>query len=82
MKPLKLTVTDTVSMLGVSKKALPEFINEKAALSPEVAFRISMATNTSVESWMNMQQKLTIWKAAKQKPKNVISFPVAAAKEG
>ena len=82
MKPLNLTVTDTARMLGVSRKALSEFINEKAALSPEMAFRISKATNTSVESWMNMQQKLTIWKAGKHMPKNVIAFPMAAVKEG
>ena len=61
MKPLNMTVTDTARMLGVSRKALSEFVNEKASLSPEMALRISIATNTSVESWMNMQQKLTLW---------------------
>lgn len=58
MKPLNLTVTDAARMLGVSRKALSEFVNEKASLSPEMALRISKATNTSAESWMNMQQKL------------------------
>ena len=29
-----MTVTDTARMLGVSRKALSEFINEKASLSP------------------------------------------------
>ena len=82
MKLLNLTVTDTARMLGVSRKALSEFINEKAALSPEMAFRISKATNTSVESWMNMQQKLTLWNARKRKPTNVIPFSFNAASEG
>jgi addiction module HigA family antidote len=53
-------------MLGVSRKTLSEFINEKSSLSPEMALRISKATNTSVESWMNMQQKLTLWTARKR----------------
>ena len=75
MTPLNLTVTDAAYMLGVSRKALSEFINEKAALSPEMALRISKATNTSVESWMNMQQKLTLWKARQHEPTNVIPFP-------
>ena len=35
MKPLNLSVTETARMLGVSRKALSEFINEKSALSPE-----------------------------------------------
>ncbi|MCR5388696.1 MAG: HigA family addiction module antidote protein [Lachnospiraceae bacterium] len=55
MKPLNLTVTDAAGMLGVSRKALSEFVNKKASLSPEMALRIAKATNTSVESWMNMQ---------------------------
>ncbi len=75
MKPLNLTVTETARMLGVSRKALSEFINEKVSLSPEMALRISKATNTSVESWMNMQLKLTIWTAYRHEPKNVTPFP-------
>ena len=75
MKPLGLTVTDTARMLGVSRKALSEFVNGKAALSPEMALRISKATNTSAESWMNMQQKLTLWNAYQHEPENVTVFP-------
>lgn len=82
MKPLNLSVTETARMLGVSRKTLSEFINEKSSLSPEMALRISKATNTSVESWMNMQQKLTLWNAREHEPKNVIPFPVIVAKEG
>ena len=61
LKPLGLSVTEAAKMLGVSRKTLSEFVNEKAALSPEMALRISKATNTSAESWLNMQQKLTLW---------------------
>ena len=82
MKPLGLTVTDTARMLGVTRKALSEFVNEKASLSPEMAIRISKATNTSVESWMNMQQKLTLWYAYQNEPTNVIPFPLPKVKEG
>ena len=82
MKPLNLSVTETARMLGVSRKTLSEFINEKSSLSPEMALRISKATNTSVESWMNMQQKLTLWNAREHEPKNVIPFPVIVAQEG
>ena len=82
MKPLNLSVTETARMLGVSRKTLSEFINEKSSLSPEMALRISKATNTSVESWMNMQQKLTLWNAREHEPDNVIPFPVIVAQEG
>lgn len=78
MKPLNLSVTQAADMLGVSRKTLSEFINEKSSLSPEMALRISKATNTSAESWMNMQQKLTLYNAYKNEPKNVMLFPLEA----
>jgi addiction module HigA family antidote len=77
MKPLNLSVTETARLLGVSRKALSEFVNEKSSLSPEMAIRIGKATNTSPESWMNMQQKLTLWNAYQNEPKNVTLFPLA-----
>lgn len=82
MNPLGLTVTDAASMLGISRKALSEFINEKTSLSPEMALRISKATNTTAESWLNMQTKLTLWEARQKEPMNVIPFPTQKAKEG
>lgn len=81
IKPLNLTITDAAKMLGVSRKALSEFVNEKAMLSPEMAIRIATAARTSPESWMNMQQKLTLWEAEQHLPKNVIPFPSAASEE-
>ncbi|MBR2676452.1 MAG: HigA family addiction module antidote protein [Solobacterium sp.] len=79
MKPLNMNITQTAKMLGVSRKTLSEFINGKAALSPEMALRIAAATKTSAESWMNMQQKLTLYNARKHEPKNVTVFPVEIA---
>ena len=67
---------DAARMLGVSRKALSEFVNEKAMLSPDMAIRIAKATNTSPESWMNMQQKLTLWGSDNNSifQRNVIPF--------
>jgi antitoxin HigA-1 len=72
--PLGLTVTKAANDLGVSRKTLSELINEKASLSPDMAVRISKATNTSPESWMNMQSKLDLW-SSEQKDLSVIPFP-------
>ena len=82
MKPLNLSVTEAAGMLGVSRKALSEFVNGKASLSPEMALRISKATGTSAESWMDMQLKLTMWEAKQKEPSNVIVFPTLDAMEG
>ncbi len=73
--PLRLSITQAAMDLGVSRKALSELLNEHSSLSPEMAIRIGRATNTSPESWLNMQNKLDIWKA-EQKDPEVIPFPV------
>jgi len=74
IKPLGLTITDAAEKLGITRKALSEFVNCKSSLSPMMALRIGKATNTSPESWMNMQLKLDLWKALKNQPKNVVEF--------
>ena len=79
MKPLNLSVTKTAQLLGVSRKALSEFINERSSLSPDMALRISIATGTSAESWMNMQQKLTLWMAEQDAPTNVVQLSLNRA---
>ena len=74
IKPLGITITEAAQKLGVSRKTLSELINQKSSLSPEMALRISEATKTSPESWLNMQTKLDLWKALKNKPENVSEF--------
>ena len=75
IKPPGLTVTQASKDLGVSRKTLSELLNQRAALSPEMALRIAKATNTSLESWLNMQTKLDLWNALQHKPENVLEFP-------
>jgi antitoxin HigA-1 len=76
--PLELTVTQAAIDLGVSRKALSEFLNGRSSLSPEMAIRIGKATRTSPESWLNMQIKLDLWKAEKKNPE-VVPFPRKSA---
>ena len=73
--PLELTVTQAALDLGISRKALSEFLNGRSSLSPVMAIRIGKATRTSPESWLNMQTKLDLWEAKKKNPE-VIPFPV------
>jgi addiction module HigA family antidote len=72
--PLGFTVTQAALDLGISRKALSEFLNGRSSLSPEMAIRIGKATRTSPESWLNMQTKLDIWEAERKNPE-VIPFP-------
>jgi addiction module HigA family antidote len=67
IKPLGITVTDAAERLGVTRKTLSALLNCRSALSPEMAIRISKATNTTPESWLFMQAKLDLWEAAHEK---------------
>jgi addiction module HigA family antidote len=63
IEPLVLTVTDTSKALGISRKSLSSIINGKAGISPEMAVRLSIAFNTSSESWINQQSQYDLWQA-------------------
>ena len=71
LEPLGINITDAAKLLGVSRKTLSDFVNEKIALSSEMALRISLATNTTYESWMMMQFKLTMWNTLQHQPVGV-----------
>ncbi|MEI7013460.1 HigA family addiction module antitoxin [Leptospira licerasiae] len=78
IKPLGLTITEAAKGLGISRKTLSEIVNCKSPVTPEMAVRIAIATNTSAESWLSMQTKLDLWTAMQERPKNIIKFPISA----
>ena len=67
LEPLNLTVTDAARSLGVSRKALSSLLNGRAGISPEMAVRLSIAFNTSSESWLNQQVQYDLWHAEKNR---------------
>ena len=67
IEPLELTVTDAAKALGVTRKALSELLNGHSRISPEMAIRLSIAFNTSAESWINQQAKYDLWIAEQKR---------------
>jgi addiction module HigA family antidote len=63
IEPLGLTVTEAAKGLGVSRKTLSSILNGKSGISPEMAVRLSIAFNTSSESWLNQQSQYDLWRA-------------------
>jgi addiction module HigA family antidote len=74
MKPLGLTVTEAARKLRVSRKTLSEIVNQRAGISADMALRIAGATNTSAESWLNMQLKLDLWEARRHETRITAEF--------
>lgn len=67
LEPLGLSVTETARSLGVSRKTFSAILNGRAGISPEMAIRLSIAFDTSAESWLNQQLQYDLWIAEKSR---------------
>jgi addiction module HigA family antidote len=67
LEPLGLSVTEAAKALGVSRKTLSAILNGRAGISSEMAVRLSIAFNTSAESWVNQQTKYDLWHAEQRR---------------
>lgn len=55
LDPLGLSVSSAADVLGVRRATLSDLINEKAALSPEMALRLEKAFGVDMETMLRMQ---------------------------
>jgi len=67
LKPLGLSVSEAARALGVSRKTLSAILNGRGGISPEMAIRLSIAFDTSAESWLNQQTQYDLWAAEKRR---------------
>ena len=67
LKPLGITVTEAAKALGVSRKTLSAILNGRAGISPEMAIRLSIAFDTTAESWLNQQVQHDLWQAEQRR---------------
>ena len=55
IEPLGLSVTQAAEAIGVRRATLSDLLNEKAALSPEMALRIDKAFGPKMDHLLRMQ---------------------------
>ena len=67
LEPLGLTITEAAKALGISRKSLSAIVNCRSGISPEMAIRLSLAFDTTAESWLNQQVMFDLWKAEQQR---------------
>ena len=60
LEPLGITITDAAAALGVTRTTLSEPVNEKRAISPEMAVRLSKVFGGSAESWLVQQAQFDL----------------------
>ena len=66
---LGLTVTEVARQLGVTRAALSRVVNEKAAISPEMALRLEVWLGVDnggrADLWIGQQAAYDLWNARK-----------------
>jgi antitoxin HigA-1 len=78
LEPLGLTVTRAAEALGISRKTLSAILNGRAGISPEMAIRLSIAFDTSAESWLNQQVQYDLWLARQRQQEFKVERLLAA----
>lgn len=75
--PLSITIKDMAEGLGISRKTLSKIINERGAITPDMALRLSRAFDTTPDFWLTLQKNYDLWQAEKesQEWKKVRPFP-------
>lgn len=78
LDPLGLSVTEAAEALGVTRKTLSAILNGRAGVSPEMAIRLSIAFNTTADSWLNQQAQYELWHAEQHRKDLKVKRLVAA----
>jgi addiction module HigA family antidote len=63
LEPLGLSTVALSKAIGVSRKTISKLVNERGAITPEMALRLSIAFNTTPQLWLNLQQNYDLWSA-------------------
>ncbi len=65
LETLSLTISELASNLGVSRKTLSKIMNERGAVTPDMALRLSRAFDTTPDFWLTLQKNFDLFLAEK-----------------
>ena len=65
LEPSGLSITAGAKVLGVTRQALNNIVNEKAGISAEMAIRLEKAFGSTAQTWLQMQANYDLAKARK-----------------
>lgn len=63
LEPLEMTAKEFATRLGVSRSVASQLLNERARITPAMAWRLSRLWGTSVRFWSGMQEEYDLWHA-------------------
>jgi addiction module HigA family antidote len=83
LEPLQMTQEQLARSLGITRLRVNEIILGKCAVTPDTAYRFAKFFNTSVEFWLNMQQRVDLWDTLKGHEEEYQKIqPLSVAVEG
>ena len=69
LEPLGLSVTKAAKALDVSRSTLSNLLHGRTGITPGMAMRLSIAFDTTAESWMNQQVQYDLWQTRQRRDK-------------
>ena len=64
---------ELAKLLGITRKHVNSLVNEKSSLTIDMAYRLAKITNTSPESWIEMQLKVDLYNYQKSEAYEYLS---------
>jgi addiction module HigA family antidote len=58
-----LTPSELAARLGVSQRGINALLNERRAITPDLAHRLARVFKTTPEFWLRLQEGVDIWDA-------------------
>lgn len=66
LEPLKISNTKLAETIKVTRKTVSKIVNERGAIIPDMAWRLSKAFGTTPDFWLNLQVKYDLWQAGRE----------------
>lgn len=63
LKPLNFGADELADSLDLPIQTVNEILSGDRAIDADTAYRLSIATKTTAESWLDMQQAYDLWQA-------------------
>ena len=69
LEPLGLSVTEGANILRATRRTLNNLVNGKDGISPKMAIRLSKASGSTPETWLQMRHAYDLAQARKHESK-------------
>lgn len=76
---LKVSVGAAAECLGLHRTTFSRVINGRAAITPDLAIRLSQWLDIDAEQWLRLQLKFDLWNARKTCQVKIRRFKVSKA---